>query len=131
MALLAGDLAPAPAIRLLNRGVRAILPRDAPPAEVAAAIEAVAAGLVVLHPSAAPISLTKRPRTERGAHEAGRDPLTPRELEILAMMAEGMGNRTIAQHLGISSHTVKFHVAAILDKLHARSRAEAVAAGVC
>ncbi len=128
--LLTGDLAPAAAVRLLRAGVRAIMPRDASPSEVAAGIEAVAAGLVVLHPSAAPVSLAKPPRKERGAHEAGRDPLTPRELEILAMLAEGMGNRMIAQRLGISSHTVKFHVAAILDKLSARSRAEAVATGL-
>jgi DNA-binding NarL/FixJ family response regulator len=46
------------------------------------------------------------------------------------MMAEGMGNRAIAQHLGISTHTVKFHIAAILDKLHARSRTEAVTSGL-
>jgi DNA-binding NarL/FixJ family response regulator len=41
-----------------------------------------------------------------------------------------MGNRAIAQHLGISTHTVKFHIAAILDKLHARSRTEAVTSGL-
>jgi two-component system, NarL family, response regulator YdfI len=128
--LLVGHLAPAAAVRLLRAGVRAVLPRDASPSEVAAGIEAVAAGLVVLHPSAAPVSLAKPPRQERVAHEVGRDPLTPRELEILAMLAEGMGNRMIAQRLGISSHTVKFHVAAILDKLSARSRAEAVATGL-
>jgi two-component system, NarL family, response regulator YdfI len=56
--------------------------------------------------------------------------LTPRELEVLTMMAEGLGNRAIARSLGISVHTVKFHVAAVLDKLGARSRAEAVAVGL-
>jgi DNA-binding NarL/FixJ family response regulator len=56
--------------------------------------------------------------------------LTPRELEVLTMVAEGLGNRAIAKGLGISVHTVKFHVAAVLDKLGARSRAEAVAVGL-
>ena len=46
------------------------------------------------------------------------------------MIAEGLGNRAIAGHLGISTHTVKFHIAAILDKLPARRRAEAVAVGI-
>jgi DNA-binding NarL/FixJ family response regulator len=56
--------------------------------------------------------------------------LTPRELEILEMIAEGMSNRTIAAHLGISDYTVKFHVASILAKLGAASRTEAVTLGV-
>jgi DNA-binding NarL/FixJ family response regulator len=53
--------------------------------------------------------------------------LTPRELEVLAAMADGASNKTIARRLGISFHTVKFHVAAILAKLDADSRTEAVA----
>jgi NarL family two-component system response regulator YdfI len=56
--------------------------------------------------------------------------VTPRELEILEMMAEGMSNLTIAARLKISRHTVKFHVASVLTKLGARSRTEAVTAGV-
>ena len=54
-------------------------------------------------------------------------PLTPRELEVLAAMADGASNKTIARRLGISFHTAKFHVAAILAKLDADSRTEAVA----
>ena len=46
------------------------------------------------------------------------------------MIAEGLGNRAIARRLGISSHTVKFHIAAILDKLDARTRTEAVTIGL-
>jgi len=128
--LLARDLDPAASLRLLRAGVRAILPRDASPPEIAAGIQAVAAGLVVLHPSAAPVSLTKLTRARPTADQTGTDPLTPRELEILAMIAEGMGNRTIGQRLGISTHTVKFHIASILDKLNARSRTEAVTTGM-
>lgn len=127
--LMGGDPTPAAFGRLLRAGVRAILPRDASAPEVAIGIEAVVAGLVVLHPSAAPFAGS---RVARGGRTPGApiDALTPRELEILAMMAEGMRNRTIAGRLGISTHTVKFHIAAILDKLNARSRTEAVTIGL-
>jgi DNA-binding NarL/FixJ family response regulator len=54
-------------------------------------------------------------------------PLTPRELEVLAAMADGASNKAIARRLGISFHTAKFHVAAILAKLDSDSRTEAVA----
>lgn len=128
--LLAGDLASPASMRLLRAGVRAILPRDASAPEIAAGIEAVAAGLVVLHPSAVPVAPKQGPSTRRARGETGTEPLTRRELEVLGMMAEGMGNRAIAQHLGISTHTVKFHIAAILDKLNARSRTEAVTTGM-
>jgi DNA-binding NarL/FixJ family response regulator len=124
------DLVPAAFPRLLRAGVRAVMPRDASAHEIAACIAAVAAGLVVLHPSALPFSRTVR-RKARGVPAAvATAPLTPRELEVLAMMAEGMGNRAIAQRLAISTHTVKFHVAAILDKLNARSRTQAVTVGL-
>jgi DNA-binding CsgD family transcriptional regulator len=53
--------------------------------------------------------------------------LTPRELEVLALMAEGASNKTIAQRLGISVHTAKFHVGQVLDKLDATGRTDAVA----
>jgi len=56
--------------------------------------------------------------------------LTARELEVLRLMAEGLGNKIIANELGISTHTVKFHVAAIFTKLDVHSRTEAVAAGI-
>jgi two-component system, NarL family, response regulator YdfI len=128
--LLGGDPTPAAFGRLLRAGVRAILPRDASAPEVAVGIEAVVAGLVVLHPSAAPFSVSRVARGGRTPGPTQIDPLTPRELEILAMMAEGMRNRAIASRLGISTHTVKFHIAAILDKLNARSRTEAVTIGL-
>ena len=57
-------------------------------------------------------------------------PLTPREVEVLHMLAEGLGNKTIARRLGISEHTVKFHVGSIFSKLNASSRTEAVTVGV-
>jgi DNA-binding CsgD family transcriptional regulator len=54
------------------------------------------------------------------------EPLTPREGEVLALLVEGLSNRAIAARLGISEHTAKFHVGAVLGKLGAESRAEAV-----
>jgi DNA-binding CsgD family transcriptional regulator len=54
------------------------------------------------------------------------DPLTPRESEVLQLMAEGLPNKLIADRLGISEHTAKFHVNAILTKLGAQGRTEAV-----
>jgi DNA-binding CsgD family transcriptional regulator len=53
--------------------------------------------------------------------------LTPRELEVLTLLAEGMSNKAIARRLGISVHTAKFHVGALLDKLDAVGRTDAVA----
>lgn len=53
--------------------------------------------------------------------------LTPREAEVLALLAEGASNKTIAQRLGISVHTAKFHVSSLLDKLDAVGRTDAVA----
>ena len=126
--LLGGGVTPAAFTRLLRAGVRAILPRGASAQEITAGIEALASGLVVLHPSAPPVSVDTVVR--RSPTESRTDPLTPRELEILGMMAEGLGNRAIGKNLGISTHTVKFHIAVILDKLSARSRTEAVAIGM-
>ena len=128
--LLGGDATPAAVGRLLRAGVRAILPRDASPREIATGIEAVGAGLIVLHPSAAPFFVSRMAGSRRTPGETQIDPLTPRELEILGMMAEGMRNRAIATRLAISTHTVQFHIAAILDKLNARSRTEAVTIGL-
>jgi DNA-binding NarL/FixJ family response regulator len=65
------------------------------------------------------------PRSERPA-EAPAEALTPRELEVLQLLAEGLPNKTIARQLSISEHTVKFHLNAIMSKLGAQSRTEAV-----
>jgi two-component system nitrate/nitrite response regulator NarL len=76
---------------------------------------------LVLHPEALVPSRTGDTAVASGA------PLTPREREIVELMADGANNRIIASRLAISRHTVKFHVASILAKLGARSRTEAVA----
>ena len=67
------------------------------------------------------------PRERPGAGESGDVELTPRELDVLALMAEGASNKAIARQLGISVHTAKFHVGSILDKLDATGRTDAVA----
>lgn len=102
-------------------GLRAALPFSATAEELAAAIRAVHAGLLALHPDALVPSRVADTTVEAGA------PLTTREREIVELMAEGASNRVIASRLAISRHTVKFHVASVLAKLGARSRAEAVA----
>jgi DNA-binding NarL/FixJ family response regulator len=66
----------------------------------------------------------------RPAAAALEEPLSPRELEVLAMLAEGLSNKLIAHHMGISEHTVKFHVTSIMAKLHAASRTDAVMQGI-
>lgn len=113
----------------LRSGVRAILPRDAPASEMIAAIEAAAAGLVALHPADLN-ALLPAARAGQALYGDAGEALTPRELEVFAMLAEGAGNKAIAWKLGISEHTVKFHVASIMSKLNASSRTEAVAIGI-
>jgi DNA-binding NarL/FixJ family response regulator len=103
-----------------------VLRSDATADELAAAHEATHAGLLVVHPDAVGVAPAAKPAASI-AEAAGP---TPRELEVLEMMAEGMSNRAIAARLKISRHTVKFHVAALLTKLGARSRTEAVTAGI-
>ena len=124
--LLAVDPSRAWTAQARRSGVRAVLRSDATAEELAAAIAATRAGLVVLHPDALKSSTEARAAESRGGPTA----LTPREQEILEMLAEGMSNRTIAARLKISSQTVKFHVASILAKLGAASRTEAVTFGV-
>jgi NarL family two-component system response regulator YdfI len=128
--MLTDDPRPALGVELLRRGGRAVLPRHANSEEIVAAIEAVAAGLVVLHPEAMP-SLRSASLARPGAVAAVADQrLTAREIEILGLIAEGLGNKAIAARLRISDHTVKFHIASIFAKLGAGSRTEAVTIGV-
>jgi len=128
--MLTDDPRPALGVERLRRGGRAVLPRHASSEEIVAAIEAVAAGLVVLHPEAM-TSLRSASLARPGAVAAVADQrLTAREIEILGLIAEGLGNKAIAARLRISDHTVKFHIASIFAKLSAGSRTEAVTIGV-
>lgn len=118
------------AAEMLRAGARALLPRDASGEAIVAAVAAAAAGLVVLHPDAAYSLLPLVPQAPaRGFPSPADQALTPREIEVLGMLAEGLGNKTVARRLGISEHTVKFHVGSILTKLNASSRTEAVTLG--
>ncbi len=112
---------------MLHSSIRGVLLQTATAAEIIAAVEAVAAGLTVLHPDLMELLLSGMAIAPRQTPTA--QPLTPREAEVLEMLAEGLGNKTIAKRLNISEHTVKFHVGSIFSKLNASSRTEAVAIG--
>ena len=127
--VLADDLRGTWAAEALRAGARGVLPREATADEIVGAVEAAAAGLVVLHPAVAATLLPLLPIPARAVPAPPAPPLTPREIEVLGMLAEGLGNKTIARRLGISEHTVKFHVGSIFAKLDASSRTEAVTLG--
>jgi len=114
----------------LRLGARAVLPRDAGAEEIVAAVEAAAVGLMVLDLTSAETLLPLLSAAGHAAPSTQTESLTPREIEVLGMLAEGAGNKIIARRLGISEHTVKFHVGSILAKLNASSRTEAVTIGV-
>jgi DNA-binding NarL/FixJ family response regulator len=107
----------------LRSGARGALSRSSPAHAIAPAALAVAAGHWVVDDSfaAALLGLAREPI-------ANPVPtlLSPREQEVLELLSEGLSNRDIAGRLGISHHTAKFHVNAILDKLGATTRTEAV-----
>jgi DNA-binding NarL/FixJ family response regulator len=117
----------------LPAGVRAVLPRNITPTEIVAAIEAVAAGLYVFHPSDIDSIPALRPPPSETVPELGEplvEHLTPREIEVLQLLSAGLGNKEIATRLNISEHTAKFHVASIMGKLGAATRTEAVTLGI-
>jgi NarL family two-component system response regulator YdfI len=114
----------------LRSGIRAILPRAAGPEEVFAAIQASVAGLVVLYPDTLESLLSLSDEAEQSELGSAGQILTPREIEVLRMIAEGLGNKEIASKLSISDHTVKFHLSSIFAKLGAANRAEAVTLGI-
>ena len=115
-------------VDMFQQGVKAVLPANATGPQIAASTQAAAAGLLVLHPSEREILLQTHETNE--APEVLPEALTPREIEVLRLVAEGAGNKEIASRLGVSEHTVKFHVASIMGKLGAASRTEAVMLGI-
>ncbi|GAA4873632.1 response regulator transcription factor [Kitasatospora terrestris] len=106
----------------VEAGATGYLLKDAPPEEVAAAVHAAARGETVLAPPVAARLL--------GRVRAGRPTLSPREAEILQLLAEGLANRQISKRLFISEATVKTHLVHIYDKLGVDSRTSAIAAGL-
>lgn len=106
-----------------DTGQAGVLPSDAWPAQIDAALRAAAAGLIV-----------RLPASERSGFRAAPGPegplLTPREVEVLAAIGDGLSNKETARRLGISQHTVKFHLESLFRKLDAASRADAVHKGL-
>jgi DNA-binding NarL/FixJ family response regulator len=112
------------ALQALRLGARAVLGVDPGADSLAAAVMSVSQGLLAL--PAGVVALIEPHAT----WTAPPEPLTPRELEILGLLAGGDSNKTIAARLSISVHTVKFHISSILAKLGVTSRTEAVALGL-
>ena len=118
--------------RALRAGVRAILPRESSENEIVSAVAAADRGLILLDPEITK-ELASQTRAVTSNSENGADrleELTAREVDVLRLMAEGLGNKEIAARLGISDHTVKFHISSILAKLSVSSRTEAVTQGI-
>ena len=116
-------------VRALQAGVRAVLARDAHPREITAALEAAHGGLAVFSPEFLDLLVPASAEMSGDGDLPPGEPLSERESEVLALMAEGAGNKEIAARLRISENTAKFHVSAILNKLGAATRTEAVTRG--
>lgn len=107
---------------IASAGVQGLLLRDISSEQLLAAVTAAANDLVVIDPAIMAALLPAGPLEEMAPVEE----LTPREREVLQLLAEGLANKAIAQRLEISEHTVKFHVNAIMSKLGVQSRTAAV-----
>jgi DNA-binding NarL/FixJ family response regulator len=118
-------LSPGPDLRIFSRIRRAdaagLLQSNASCEQIVQAIKSVAAGLTVTDSTFTTPLADEEPLVED---------LTPREYEVLQLLADGLGNKEIASKLDISEHTIKFHIRSILGKLGASSRTEAVARGL-
>jgi len=117
-------------LRMLSLGSVAMLERNPSSEQLAVAIRAAASGLTVLSPAHVADFMGVTAHMDGPRSEEWIQPLTPRELQILKMLCDGMPNKSIALELQISEHTAKFHVGQILAKLGAESRTEAVTIGI-
>lgn len=106
-----------------------IVPPDAPASDLIASVEAVGQGMVVLSLPTAKRLLSRSSTVHALGSEPLEEPLTARELEVLSLLSQGLPNKLIARDLGISEHTVKFHISSIYTKLGASSRTDAVNRG--
>ena len=118
--LLSPEPDPAMFNRIRRAGVGGVLQSSASPEQIVQAIRGVASGLMVFDSTLAPQASDDEPLEQ----------LTPRESEVLQLLADGLGNKDIAVKLSVSEHTIKFHIHSILAKLGAASRTEAVTRGL-
>ncbi|MCE9646043.1 MAG: response regulator transcription factor [Chloroflexi bacterium] len=107
-----------------------VLSPEATEEELTAAVRAVAEGLWVGAPGLVRSLMRVTGRRESSSEESLVEPLTAREMEVLQLMAQGLANKQIALSLGISEHTVKFHLSSLYAKLGISSRTEAVRRGI-
>ena len=118
--------------KMLNSTSRAwgVLSTNASDDELAAAVHAVAEGLWVGAPGLVKSLIRLNGRRESSSEDPLIEPLTAREMEVIQLMAQGLANKQIALTLGISEHTVKFHLSSLYAKLNSTSRTEAVKRGI-
>jgi two-component system nitrate/nitrite response regulator NarL len=120
-------------LRSLRSGAQGYLLKDMEPDELVLALREIVAGKTVVAPDLAPIlarAVQGKSNEQEEKDDSPFSTLTPRETEILALLAEGQSNKAIARNLGISDGTVKLHVKAILRKLEVHSRVEAAVMAV-
>jgi two-component system nitrate/nitrite response regulator NarL len=120
-------------VESLRSGASGYLLKDMEPSELVAALREIVAGKTVVAPELTPVLarvVQGDAIEEQHAESSPFDELTPREVEILCLLAEGQSNKLIARNLGISDGTVKLHVKAILRKLEVHSRVEAAVMAV-
>ncbi|MEV4970092.1 response regulator transcription factor [Streptomyces scopuliridis] len=114
----------------LRAGASGFLLKDAPPADLIAAVRIVAAGEALLAPSVTRRLIAdfaqQRPARGRKDPSLRLNGLTPRETEVLELIARGLSNQEIADHLVVAEQTVKTHIGRVLSKLSLRDRAQAV-----
>jgi two-component system nitrate/nitrite response regulator NarL len=131
--VLCDDTSPERLTALLERGVSGYLLHDCSPDQIGDALVAVAAGAVALHPTVADTILKQWRRLRQGGPVVGASPrsaLTPRELDVLSAMADGLATKAIAHRLGVALKTVENHKIRIFDKLGVRTQAEAVSLAI-
>ncbi len=118
--------------KIINSTSRAwgVLSTNASDDELAAAVHAVGEGLWVGAPSLVKNLIRLNGRRESSSEDPLIEPLTAREMEVVQLMAQGLANKQIALALGISEHTVKFHLSSLYAKLNSTSRTEAVKRGI-
>jgi len=123
--LLTSTLDPATFSFVFKERAGGVLSTDASPEQILQAIRSIASGLTVFDGA-----LMRHGMHGSDDEAALTESLTPREQEVLGLLADGLGNKEIAHRLDISEHTIKFHIRSILGKLGASSRTEAVSRGL-